>query len=77
MNVFIPEFLIKTLPFLNLDLSTNTIRGFSQKSKIEWITAYILMRRLRAVTSGSTLFELVSVLFCRGERADQVYLKIL
>ena len=35
---FIPEFLSRTLPFLNLDLSTDANRGFSLKSKTEWQT---------------------------------------
>ena len=33
IHTFIPEFLKWTLPFLNLELSTNANRGFSLKSK--------------------------------------------
>ena len=43
---FIPEFLKWTLPFLNLDLYYDANRGFSLKSKTEWQTVWILMRRL-------------------------------
>ena len=35
---FIPEFQNWTLPFLNLDSFTESNRGFSIKSKIEWQT---------------------------------------
>ena len=36
LNPFIPEFLKWTLPFLNLDMSTDANRGFSLKPKTEW-----------------------------------------
>ena len=35
INPFIPEFLMWTLPSLNLDMSTDGKRGFSLKSKTE------------------------------------------
>ena len=46
INPFIPEFLKRTLPSLNLDMSTDANRGFSLKSKTQWQTVQIMMRRL-------------------------------
>ena len=37
-NSFIPEFLRRTLPALNLDVSTAINRSFSLNTKIEWQT---------------------------------------
>ena len=38
LNHFIPEFLKWTLPFLNLDLSTDGNMDFSLKLKTQWQT---------------------------------------
>ena len=65
LNTFIPVFLKRTLPSLNLDMSTGANRGFSINSNTDWQTVY---RSWWDGSSGSTLFAEVSVLVYRTER---------
>ena len=63
-NPFIPEFLKWTLTSLNLDTFTDVNRGLSLKSKTEWQTVKILMRRLVSNGKCFLILNINSVKFC-------------
>ena len=77
-----PTIYIWTHPLSTFGHTHYCQKGDSFKSRTEWQTAYIQMRRLvtifRAVSSGSTLFAKVSVFGQQGFRVNSGnrYLKI-